>query len=241
MPASSLTIVGNQAISFGYMPDTTERVQPGCPITAIGDYWGGRELYYVRAAATIRSGGLVTITPVLANGQWRYDATEVANTANLGRPLYAAMAPMTVGQFGYVVRSGLAVVNCTASVAANTTFGIVAAGQGGANSAGKQVLNAVCIAPATTTVVKTNCMANAASNRLRVPSTDGWFIGCYLSGTGIAAATTVLGFDDDERSVILSANTTAAVNGSVTGTYNNGTIFYNLVHMDHAFAQGAIT
>lgn len=241
MSASSLTIVGNQAISFGYLPDTVERVQPGCLVTAMGDYWGGRELVYIRAAAAIRAGGLVTITPVLANGQWRYDATEVANTANLGRPVYAVLAPMSTGQFGYAVRSGLALVNSTASVAANTTIGIAAAGQGGANSAGKQLLNAVTIAPATTTVVKTNCVANAASNRLRAPSTDGWFIGCYLSGTGIAAGTTVLSFDDDERSVVLSANTTAIVNGSVTGTYNNGTIFYNLAHFDHAFAQGAIT
>lgn len=242
MPAaSSLSIVGNMPISFGYLPDTVERVQPGLLLNAVGDYWGGRELIYARASGTIRMAGLVALTPSLVSGAWRYDAAEVANTANLGRPLYVALAPMTVGQFGWFVNSGVCPVNCNASVAAGTTFGIAAAGQGGANSAGKQVLSAVVIAPSSTTVAKANCQANSGSNQLRVTSGDGWFIGAYLSGTGIAAGTTVLSFSDDGTIITLSVNTTAAVNGTVTATYNNGTVHYNVAHIDRPFAQGAIT
>jgi hypothetical protein len=238
--ASSLSVVGNQPITFGYLPDTVERNQQGLLLSAVGDYWGGREVIYARANGAIRAAGLCVLTPTIASGSWRYDMTEVPNTANLGRPLYIAMSPMTAGQFGWFVASGIAPVASGASVAVGVAIGITAAGVAGANSAGKQILNATVVAPATTTVVKAGA-ANAASNQLRVQSGDGWFPGVYLSGTGIAAGTTVTSISDDGQFVTLSANTTAAVNGNVTGTYNNGTIFYNVLHVDHAFAQGAIT
>lgn len=241
MSFASMNLIGNQPIALFGLPDTVERHQPGYTLTAEDPYWGSTEVIYVRAAGTIRQGGLVVITPTVVSGRWRWDASEVPNTANLGRPLYVAMTPMTVGQFGFVSNMGIIPVNCTASVAADTTFGIAAAGQGGANSAGKQVLNARVIAPATTTVAKPNCVANAASNQLRINAADGWFIGAYLSGTGIAAGTTVLDINPDGTQVTLSANTTAAVNGTVTATYNNGTVFYNVAHVDRPLAQGAIT
>ena len=76
---------------------------------------------------------------------------------------------------------------------------------------------------------------------LQVPNSDGWFVGAYLSGTGIAAATTVSSIDPSGRFVTLSVVTTAAVSGSVTATYNNATIFYNVAHLNRPFAQGAIT
>lgn len=238
--ASSLTVVGLQPIAFGYLPDTIARSQPGMLVTAAGDYWGGREVIYARASATIRAAGLCALTPAITAGELQYNMAEVPATANLGRPLYVAMSPMTVGQFGWFVNSGICPVSSNASVAADATAGIAAAGQLGANVAGRQVLNARVVAPASTTVVKLSS-ANAASNQLRIPSGDGWFPGVFLSGTGIAAGTTVTSISDAGTEATLSANTTAAVNGNVTATYNNGTIFYNVVHLDRAFAQGAIT
>lgn len=241
MPYSSLNIVGNQQIALFGLPDTVERHAPGLTVTAEDPYWGSVEAIYVRANGTIRQGGLVVLTPSLVSGRWRWDATEVPNTANLGRPVYVAMTSMTVGQFGWVSNMGIIPVNCNASVAADTTFGIAAAGQGGANTAGKQVLNARVIAAASTTVAKAGCTANSGSTRLSVPGADGWFIGVYLSGTGIAAGTTVVDISPDGNIVTLSAATTALVNGTVTATYNNGTVFYNVCHIDRPLAQGAIT
>lgn len=238
--ASSLSIVGNQPIFFGDLPDTTERHQAGLILSAVGDYWGGRELIYARANGSIQAAGLCVLTPVVANNQWRYNMTEVPNTANLGRSLYVAMSPMTAGQFGWFVRAGVCPVACNASVAADTTFGIAAAGQGGANSAGKQVLNARIVAPATTTVVKAG-VANAGSTQLVVRNSDGWFPGVFLSGTGVASGATVTSISPDGTIVTMSAAATAAINGNVTATYNNSTIFFNVVHLDNAFAQGAIT
>ena len=241
MPYSSLGVVGNQQIALFGLPDTTERHQAGLTVIAEDPYWGPIEAVYVRANGTIRQGGLVVLTPTVVSGRWQWNATEVPNTANLGRPLYVSMTPMTSGQFGWVSNMGVIPVNCTASVAADTTFGIAAAGQGGANSAGKQILNARVVAPATTTVAKANCVANSGSTRLQVPSADGWFIGAYLSGTGIAATTTVSDIDPSGTIVTLSLATTALVSGTVTATYNNATVFYNVAHIDRPFAQGAIT
>jgi len=241
MGFSSLSIVGNQQIALFGLPDTTRRHKSGLIIQAVDPYWGGAELIYCYAAGTIRQGGLVTFLPTVQSNRIRWEAVEVGNTANLGSPLGVAMTSATVGQYIWVMVSGVIPVNCSASVAANTTFGIAAAGQGGANSAGKQILNARILAAASTTVAKAGCVANSGSNRLQVPSADGWFIGAYLSGTGIAAATTVTDIDPSGTQVTLSANTTAAVNGTVTATYNNATIYYNVAFIDRPFAQGAIT
>jgi len=232
--------LGNQPINRFMLPDTTELNEPGTIVTAISNYWGGGEFIYLRAAGTITAQALVVITPTLASGEWRYDATEVPNTANLGRTLAVACASATTGQFFWAQIAGVCPVRCNASVAADTTFGIAAAGQGGANSAGKQIVNARVVAPATTTVVKVGT-ANAASNQLRISGADGWFVGAFLSGTGIAAGTTITEIDPSGTVVPLSANTTALVAGNVTATYNNATVFFNVAHINRPFAQGAIT
>jgi hypothetical protein len=41
--------------------------------------------------------------------------------------------------------------------------------------------------------------------------------------------------------VTASVANSADIAGTVTLTYNNGTIFYNVVHFNRPFAQGAIT
>lgn len=238
------SLIGVPQIQFqGLTVDTVPRVQPGQLITATDNYWGTGEFIYGRANGAIRAFGLCVLTPVFDStlGGYRWDFAEVPNTANLGRALAVSPMALTAGQYTWFQVTGLTPVNCSAAVAADTTFGIAAAGQGGANSAGKQVLNARVVAASTTTSVKVNCTAPAGSNLLQVQNSDGWFVGAYLSGAGIAAGTTVVSIDPSTRFVTLSANTTAAVNGSVTATYNNGVIFYNVAHLNRPFAQGAIT
>lgn len=242
-PVDSLVGVPQMQFS-GLVADSTPRVQPGNFLTAVDNWWGAGEFIYARAAGNIRAFGLCVITPVFDStlGSWRYDVTEAPNTANLGRALCVSTLALTAGQYAWFTLSGLTPVNCSAAVAADTTFGIAAAGQGGANSAGKQVLNARVVGASTTTVVKTGCTALNGTNVLNVPNSDGWFVGAYLSGTGIAVGTTtVTSISPDGRVVGLSANTTAQVAGSITATYNNGTVFYNVVHLNRPLAQGAIT
>lgn len=222
--------------------DSSARLAQGQIVTASDPWWGTGEFLYGRANGSIRGFGLCVCTPTFDStlGSWRHDLTEVPNTANLGRMLAVSLAPLSAGQYGWFCVSGLVPVNCSASVAADTTFGIAAAGQGGANSAGKQVLNARIVAAGATTVAKVG-YADSGKNILTVGNSDGWFVGAYLSGTGIAAGTTVAAIDPSGRTITLSANTTAQVNGTVTATYNNATIFYNVAHLNRPFAQGAIT
>jgi hypothetical protein len=233
--------VGYQQISPFNLPDTTARQQPGFIVQAVDNYWGAGEFIYAKANGAVRQFGLCVLTPVVASGAYSFNATEVPNTANLGRTLAVAMTVMDSGEFGWFCIGGVVPVNCSASVAADTTFGIAAAGQGGANAAGKQVLNARNMVAAAATVAKANSVANSGSTRLQVSNSDGWFTGIYLSGTGIAAGTTVSEISPDGTQITLSLATTAAVNGTVTGTYNNATVFYNVAYINRPFAQGAIT
>jgi hypothetical protein len=210
--------IGNQQITPFNLPDTTARQTPGMIVNAVDPYWGGGEFIYVKAGGTIRTQGLCTILQTFASGQVVYTATEVPNTANLGRMLGVAQTSATVGQYLWLQISGVTPVNCQAAVAADTAFGIAAAGQGGANSAGKQILNARVVVASTQTVAKTGCTANSGSTRLLIPSADGWFIGAYLSGTGIAALTVVTDIDPSGTICTLSVATTAPVAGTVTAT-----------------------
>jgi hypothetical protein len=242
MPYSQVNpVVGTQQVALFGLPDTTERQQTGLISMFVDPYWGGSEMIYVKANGTIRMAAVCAFNPVVSGGKVVYNATEVTNTTIMGRPVGIAMTPMTSGQFGWLAISGCVPVLSNATVAADTTFSIVAAGQAGALAAGKQIVNARVAVAATQTVAKTGCVANSGSTRLSIPSADGWFIGAYLSGTGIAALTIVTDIDPSGTQVTLSVATTAAVNGTVTATYNNATIFYNVAQINRPFAQGAIT
>lgn len=241
---SSRDFIAPQALTSFWGADDTPRHQDGIIVKADDSgWWGaGGEFIYVRAGGSIRQFGLCVWTPAFnpTLGRYEYVATECPNTANLGRPVGVAMSSAPANHYLWLQVRGITPVNSTASVAADSTFGIAAVGQAGANSAGRQILNARSVAPATTTVVR-NGVAPAGSTILRVNSAEGWFPGIYLSGTGIATGTSVARIDVNNNTVVLSAATTGAVNGNVTGTYNNGTIFYNVVALNVPFAQGAIT
>lgn len=216
---------------------------PGEIVQAVDKVWGAGEFMFARANGSIRSYGLVSFLPVWdsTNKVYTWNATEVANTANLGRPVGVAPGlAMSSGQYGYFQLSGNGPVNCNASVAADTTFGIVAAGQGGANSAGKQLLNARVVTAATNTVVKAGTGASG-DFFIYVSDTDGWFIGGYLSGTGVGASAKITAIDLMGKWVQVDVANSAAISGNVTQTANNATIFYNIANMDRMFAQGAIT
>jgi hypothetical protein len=240
--AANLTFAGSQAINSDFTLDTTQRAIMGTIISANDPYWGGGEYIYVRYAGTVSQFGLVAITPVFdaGNGRWRWDAVNAPNTANLGTALGIAMVGGTIGSYAWVKIAGLVPVNSTSSIAIATPFGVVAAGQAGVLAAGKQILGAVIAGAATITSAKTLCFAQNGSTALTVPNANGWFIGAYLSGTGIAAGTTVTAISPDGRTVTLSAATTAQVNGTVTATYNNGTVFYNVAYVNRPSVQGQI-
>lgn len=234
-------VAGQRQINSWFTADTAKQFPTGVVIAGDDPYWGGREMVYAKAGGTIAQFATVVMTPTLTNGKFELVVTEVPDTANLGRPVGVAMVGAAQDEFIWVCLSGLVPVKSGASVAANSALGITGAGTLGANSAGKQILNLRNILPATTTVAKANSVANSGSTLLKVTNSAGWFIGAYLSGTGIAAGTYITAISPNGTEVTLSAATTAVVSGTVTATYNNATIYYNVAHLNRSFAQGAIT
>jgi hypothetical protein len=245
MFAPQYPVIGlSQALPLGGgVADATPALPPGTIIAAVDPWWGAGEFLYARASGAIRQKGLCHLVPVFDStlNSYRFDAVEAASTTLMGRPLAVAMLALADTKYGWFQISGITPVNCNASVAADTTFAIAATGQGGALAAGKQVLNARIIAAAAATVAKTNCAAPSGAYYIDVPNSDGWFPGVYLSGTGVGASAKVVSIDPSGRRVTVDVASSAAIAGTVTATYNNATIFYNVAHINRPFAQGAIT
>lgn len=238
--ATQYPLIGSAPVGNFFVPDTEQRHKLGSIITFNDPYFGGGEAIYLSmpASTALRVGQVLAYDTVAS-----FAATSVANTANLGKPLaflMNAVASNASVQYAWGVISGQFPVYSSASIAANTALGIVAAGQAGANSAGKQILNARVTLPATTTVVKANTVTQNGSPVLKVQNTDGWFVGVSVSGTGITTSL-IIGIDPDNRTVTLASNATATGAVSATGTYNDATSFFNVVTCDRPFAQGAIT
>jgi hypothetical protein len=114
--------------------------------------------------------------------------------------------------------------------------GIGTAGNLGANSAGKQVLNAMVQQASTFTITKANTQTQSGSPVLVVSGVEGLFVGLTLSGTGIGAGT-IASIDPSGRFITSTANSTATGSVTLTGTYTG----YLLVTVNGAFTQGAIT
>lgn len=246
--ATQYPLIGSAPVGNFFGVDTTQRHQLGTTIVFNDPYWGGGEAIYLQMPTSTA----LQVGEVLAyDTATSFVASAVANTANLGKSLAFLMnyVPSNASpQYAWAIVSGQCPVYSTASVAANTAFGIAAAGQAGANSAGKQILNARVTKPATTTVAKANTTTRNGSNIIVMPNTDGLFVGCPISGTGIPANTYIGAISPDNHTVLMTQsdlataqNATATGSVTVTGTYNDGTAFWNVVTCDRPFAQGAIT
>lgn len=231
------TAVEVAATATGYVP----LIPLGTILNVIDPFSGGAEVIRLKVPANTAA--------IPVGGAAIYDSsfgyTICPNTANLGQPLAFSVnaVPLNASfdQYAWFYITGTFPAFSGASVAANTATGITAAGTLGANSAGKQVLSARVQIAATRTVVKANSNTSAGSTLLRVSNSDGWFVGLFLSGTGIAAGATITAIDASGTLVTMSAAATATGSVSVTGTYNNATIFWNTLNANRAFAQGAIT
>lgn len=211
-------------------------IVPGFQARVRDDVFGVGEVMFARAGGSIRLFGLCVLTPVWdsTNQTFTMNATEVPNTANLGRAVwvYQGNTALTSGQYGWFMSTGITPVNGTASVAADTNVGITAAGQIGAVSTGKTILGCRSMQAATATVVKAGT-GKSGDTWIDIPSgTQGMFPGGYMSGTGVGTAAIVA--QVDPFAIKVTVANTADIAGNVTQTNNNATIYYNTVRMDRA-------
>jgi len=241
--------VGNQPI--GNSNTNVEVAQSAAgyvPLVALGTiqslvdpFLGGGEVIRLRVpagTAAIPVGGAA-----VWNATFQYAA--LPNTANLGQPVAFAVnaVPLNASfdQYAWFYVAGTFPVFSGASVAAGAAIGIVAAGQLGANSAGKQILNAKVQVAATGYSISKQGLLRAGATLVQVPNTDGWFVGMGVTGTGIPASTTIAAIDASGTLVTLSAAATASGNSTLAGAYTAGAAFWNILGADRPAAQGAIT
>lgn len=245
--ATQFPLIGSQPVGNFFQPDSTQRHPLGAAIEFVDPYWGGGQAVYLGVAPGT---SFLVGTSVYADPS--NNAVALPNAANQGFPVLFSLnnvqANASATQYSWFLASGTAPVLSTASVAAGAPIGITGVGTLGANSAGKQIVNARVELPATNTVVKANVQTTNNSPLLRVSNSDGWFVGMALSGTGIPASTVVGAISPDGRTVTMFQtgtttvqNATATGSVSVTGTYNDGTRFWNVLDFNAPFAQGAIT
>lgn len=255
-PIENFLLTAALAVSGNLVPNTSQwpPVTQGTIFSAEDPVWGVGEFVLAKAFGTIPLRAVCTITPLWNSTTRTYDWNAVAcpNTANLGKlvgvcmseqPSVGAVNALTVGQFGWFMVSGLTPINGTATVAAGSSVGLTGAGQIGAAVAGKQIINAQSVTPATQTVVTAaagSAYNQSGQSQIQLANTDGWFVGAYVSGTGVGAAAIVQGIDRIGNVLTVSVVNSAAVTGNVTATYNNATIFYNVVQLMRSGAQGQI-
>lgn len=218
-------------------------IAPGSQAEISDPVWGPGKAMFARAGGAIRLYGLCVLTPVYdaTNQTMQQNMTEAPNTTLLGRPLYVYMGntALTTGQYGWFMFSGVSPINGTATVAADTAIGIVAAGQVGTLAAGKQLMNARNAIAASNTLVKAGVGASGDNFIYFAGGTQGFFVGGYVSGTGVGASAIIS--EVNPNNIKVTVVNSAAIAGNVTQTANNAVIFYNIVAMNVLGAQGPIT
>lgn len=204
--------------------------------------WGPGEFIFARAGANIKLYAGCVLTSVW-DATWKrytYNMTEWPITATLGRPLYVYQGntAITTGQYGWFMTSGRTPVTGGVSIAADTAVGRGAAGVLAASGAGVQILGARNVTAATQTVTTTAISGTTGSNQIFLQNTAGFFPGVYVSGTGVGAAAICSFVDPLGKYILVTVVNSAAVTGTITATYNNATIFYNVVEANRMYAQG---
>lgn len=210
-------------------------ISPGFIAKAEDPVWGPGEFIFGRVSAGIRIYGGCMALPVwdATNKVYTYNFLEWTATANAGRPYYIWQGNRAgvAGEYGWFQMSGRSPLNSTASVAAGVAVGHNAAGQGTADAATLGIEGAICITPATQTVVSAGSGV-IGDNKINLVSTDGFIVGGYVSGTGVGAAAIISKVDPIGKFILVTVVNAAAVTGNVTVTYNNATIFYNVLEMN---------
>lgn len=218
-----INFAGASPFNDWFSPDATQRHQLGLEVEAFDPWWGFGKFRYVKSNDAILKGSLVCLGTAPT-----FLATLTPSTANLGQPVYVAMAPMATGTYGWVQSVGNAVYAMGATAAANAAVGVhTAAGSlSGTIVAGKGIIGVHHYkAPAATLTVTANTVNGTGV--LTTNGYDGFFVGMALSGTGIPASTVVAKLDPDGRTIYTGSaigtlgdkNSTATGTITLTGTY----------------------
>lgn len=224
-------IAGIQPINDIFTPDATQRWTPGMDIDAVDPYFGAGKFLYLKSGAAYVPGNLVYIV------DQTFVTAILPSTANMGRPFLVARQNFSAaGQWGWFQYAGVTPLTASASVAQGVAAGIGTAGNAGAQTAGKQLLGVTVLQPSTFSLAILGQTQNG-SNQLGLVGTAGLFDGLAVTGTGIAAASTISSLDPSGRFVTLNNACTATGTATITFTYTG----FILAFINEPVTQGAIT
>lgn len=234
------SIAGMKSIDQMHDNDNTLRMtNTGLIVSAFSPTWGGGEFVWVRFTTDVRAKGLVSVDAAGENNIWIMTAQEITNAAAMGRPVGVSVLPATAGQFGWVQISGVTPVNAISAITPGG-IGIGAVGQAGPITGGKQINNFRCVGLTSRTIVRTATEGRQGENSFKVNGTEGWFVGGFVSGTGIPAGAFITDIAIDEKTVTISANLTGSVSGDITMGLTNGTIFYPIAMLQRPGTQAQL-
>jgi hypothetical protein len=216
--------------------DTVQNHKLGTIVRAFDEIYGEGEFIYLAGAASVARGDLCSyngFTGVVVRGV----------AANLGTPLGVAMAAITASRWGWFQIGGNAVNanNATAAVD-SAVFNVSAAATiTSTAAAGRQVLGARIATANGSTFTKSGKTKNG-STELILSDLEGIFVGCPVSGTGVAASSVIAeGLSgqpfSNNNAVILNNAMTADGQVTITFTRTN----FSVLTLNRPFAQGQIT
>lgn len=226
-------VVGHQAFNEVMTPDTTQRFGAGMVLDAMDPYFGAAKFVYLQSGAAENPGQLDVVQDET------FVTLALPSTANQGFPFVVARQVMgAANNWGWYQFEGVCPLQVSASVAQGTAIGIgTSAGKAGTNTAGKQLLGVRVLEASTFAITKLGITTNG-DKRLFLTNVDGLFVGLAVSGTGVAASSTIAGIDPSRRFITLNNALTASGGGvTITFTYTG----FVLAHLVAPFAQGAIT
>lgn len=231
----------------GWQGGASEKIAPGTPLLAVPmdgpdttanvANWGPSELVYVlNTGAAVAPGRLVHID------QTFLISDIPAFTGLTGRPVYVTLTNFSAGtttrQGGWVLRAGICPVQSTGSQPVGPIYSSGSSGisQFTNPTGGRQIINATCLIASASTFTRTLTTRNGLK-QLAVPRVNGLYIGQSVSGTGIAALSTIAGIDPGGLYVNLSSAMTAGGVAVITFTNTN----FGICQVDRACIQGSIT
>jgi len=231
--ASKYGTVGEGPMADIFAPDTIQRFVLGSQQDAVDPYFGYGRFIYLKypASQAVNPGRLLSVV------DQTFLTADLPSTAGLGYPFVVARqvcASSATAQYGWFQIEGVCPLQVNASVAAGVVIGNAAAGVGGTNTAGKQLLGVKVLQPSTFNLTKAANTVNGSAV-IGVSNVDGLFVGLTISGTGVSG--TILSLDPSGRFITLSANATAT--GAITATFTY--TGFVLAHISCPFTQGAIT
>jgi hypothetical protein len=210
-------------------------ISPGMLVRAEDPVWGPGEFVFGRVSAGIRIYGLCMALPVwdATNKVYTYNFLESTAVANASRPYYVYMGNRAgvAGEYAWFQTSGRSPVNSEADIAAGAKGGHDGAGQLSVDTATFGLAGALVITPSTNTVVSAGSGVSG-DNKINLVSTDGFFVGGYVSGTNVGAAAIVSKVDPIGKFILVTVVNAGTVTGNITQTANNATIFYNVLEMN---------